>query len=110
MSPSGSPSHTPAWGLVLPPAVAPDRLWPAVATAEAGGAGSIWVTDRTVSDMPWLETMTFLGALAARTSRLPIGTSIFALARRNPVLTAHAFATAQFLSSGRVIAARPRSP
>jgi len=104
MSASGSTPQSPAWGLVLPPAVAPARLWPSVAAAEEGGAGSIWVTDRTVSDMPWLETMTFLGALAARTARLPIGTSIFALARRNPVLTAHAFATAQFLSGGRVIA------
>jgi probable F420-dependent oxidoreductase len=94
----------PSLGLVLPPAVPPDRLWPAVEAAEEAGIGSIWVTDRTISDMPWLETMTVLGALAARTSRVTIGTSVLAIARRNPVLTAHAFCTAQHLSGGRVVA------
>jgi alkanesulfonate monooxygenase SsuD/methylene tetrahydromethanopterin reductase-like flavin-dependent oxidoreductase (luciferase family) len=92
------------WGLVVPPATQPQYLWPAVEAAEEGGAGSIWVTDRTVSDMPWLETMTVLGGLAARTKRVTIGTSVLAIARRNPVLTAHAFSTAQFLSRGRVVA------
>lgn len=94
----------PRLGLVLPPAVPAASLWPAVETAEEGGVGSIWVTDRTISDMPWLETMTVLGGLAARTSRVTIGTSVLAVARRNPVLTAHAFCTAQYLSGGRVVA------
>jgi alkanesulfonate monooxygenase SsuD/methylene tetrahydromethanopterin reductase-like flavin-dependent oxidoreductase (luciferase family) len=97
-------ASVPQWGLVLPPAVPPDRLWPAVQAAEEGGAGSVWVTDRTISDMPWLETMTVLGGLAARTSRVTIGTSVLTIARRNPVLTAHAFCTAQYLSGGRVVA------
>ena len=96
--------QSPALGLVLPPATPPEFLWPAVQAAEDGGIGSIWVTDRTISDMPWLETMTVLGALAARTSRVTIGTSVLAVARRNPVLTAHAFCTAQYLSGGRVVA------
>src|SRR4051794_2122109 len=91
-------------GLVLPPATPPGQLWPAVAAAEDGGFGSIWVTDRTVSDMPWLESTTFLGALAARTTHVPIGSCIIAIARRNPVLMAHAFCTAQYLSGGRVVA------
>ena len=91
-------------GLVVPPATPPQSLWPAVEAAEEGGIGSIWVTDRTISDMPWLETMTVLGGLAARTKRVTIGTSVLAIARRNPVLTAHAFSTAQFLSGGRVVA------
>lgn len=96
--------HAPALGLVLPPAVPSESLWSAVQAAEDGGIGSIWVTDRTISDMPWLETMTVLGGLAARTSRVTIGTSVLAVARRNPVLTAHAFGTAQYLSGGRVVA------
>lgn len=95
---------SPRLGLVLPPAVPAEYLWPAVEAAEDGGIGSLWVTDRTISDMPWLETMTVLGALAARTSRVTIGTSVLAVARRNPVLTAHAFCTAQYLSGGRVVA------
>ena len=97
-------TRTPSLGLVLPPAVPAEHLWPAVEAAEEGGIGSIWVTDRTISDMPWLETMTVLGGLAARTSRVTIGTSVLAVARRNPVLTAHAFCTAQYLSGGRVVA------
>jgi alkanesulfonate monooxygenase SsuD/methylene tetrahydromethanopterin reductase-like flavin-dependent oxidoreductase (luciferase family) len=94
----------PQLGLVLPPAAPPQVLWPAVECAEAGGIDSIWVTDRTLSDNPWLETMTLLGALAAKTSRVRIGTSVIAIARRNPVLLAHSFATAQYLSGGRVVA------
>ena len=97
-------TSSPQLGLVLPPAVPPEHLWPAVEAAEEGGIGSIWVTDRTISDMPWLDTMTVLGALAARTSRVTIGTCVLAVARRNPVLTAHAFCTAQYLSGGRVVA------
>jgi alkanesulfonate monooxygenase SsuD/methylene tetrahydromethanopterin reductase-like flavin-dependent oxidoreductase (luciferase family) len=97
-------TSAPQLGLVLPPATPPAHVWPAVEAAENGGFGSIWVTDRTISDMPWLETMTFLGGLAARTSRVMIGTSVLAIARRNPVLTAHAYCTAQYLSGGRVVA------
>jgi len=98
------PLGMPKLGLVLPPAAPSEVLWPAVECAEAGGIDSIWVTDRTLSDTPWLDTMTVLGALAARTTRVRIGTSVIAIARRNPVLLAHAFATAQFLSGGRVVA------
>ena len=94
----------PELGLVLPPAAPPEQLWPAIAAAEEGGFASIWVTDRTISDMPWMETTTVLGALAARTTRVTIGTSVLAIARRNPVLLAHAFCTAQLLSGGRVVA------
>lgn len=99
-----STTHPVQLGLVVPPATPPTSLWPAVDAAEDGGISSIWVTDRTVSDMPWLETMTVLGGLAARTTRVTIGTSVLAIARRNPVLTAHAFSTAQYLSGGRVVA------
>src|SRR6476620_5139686 len=91
-------------GLVLPRAAPPEELWPAVQAAEDGGLASIWVTDRTVSDMPWLAATTFLGALASRTSHVMIGSCIIAIARRNPVLMAHSFCTAQFLSGGRVVA------
>ncbi|MGY1813242.1 LLM class flavin-dependent oxidoreductase [Blastococcus sp. SYSU D00820] len=96
--------QVPSVGLVLPPAAPPQQLWPAVELAERGGIGSIWVTDRTVSDMPWLEAQAFLAALAARTSTVTIGTCVLCVARRNPVYTAHALATAQFLSGGRVVA------
>ncbi len=98
------PLAGPRLGLALPPAAPPEQLWPAVELAEAGGLASLWVTDRTVSDMPWLDALTALGALAARTTRMTIGTSVLCVARRNPVLTAHALASAQWLSGGRVVA------
>jgi alkanesulfonate monooxygenase SsuD/methylene tetrahydromethanopterin reductase-like flavin-dependent oxidoreductase (luciferase family) len=98
------PSATSQLGLVIPPAAPPSSLWPAVECAEAGGIGSIWVTDGTLAAIPIVDSMTLLGAIAARTSRVRIGTSVMAIARRNPVLLAHAYATAQFLSGGRVVA------
>ena len=97
----GSP---PQIGLVLPPAVPPAMLWPALDVADNAGFGSVWVTDRTLAGIPWLDSLTVLGALAARTQNVRIGTSVLAVARRNPVYTAHALATAQFLSGGRLIA------
>ncbi|GEL20630.1 LLM class flavin-dependent oxidoreductase [Pseudonocardia asaccharolytica] len=100
-----SPGSTPPGvGLVLPPAVRPEVLWPAVEIADASGFDSVWVTDRTLAGVPWLDSLTLLGAVAARTRIARIGTSVLAVGRRNPVYTAHAFATAQFLSGGRLIA------
>ncbi|MFF0447509.1 LLM class flavin-dependent oxidoreductase [Streptomyces sp. NPDC004609] len=97
-------SRVPELGLVLPPAAHPDQLWPAVETADRSGFGSVWVTDRTIANTPWLEAHTLLGALAARTTRVRVGTSVLSVARRNPVLTAHALATADHLSGGRLVA------
>ncbi|MCM2393722.1 LLM class flavin-dependent oxidoreductase [Streptomyces albipurpureus] len=94
----------PGLGLVLPPSVPPGQLWPAVETADRGGFDSVWVTDRTIAGTPWLEAHTLLGAVAARTERVRIGTSVLCIARRNPVLTAHALATADHLSGGRLVA------
>lgn len=103
---AGSAAADPAveLGLVLPPAVSPEQLWPALQLIDSSGFGSVWVTDRTVAGIPWLDSLTLLGAVAARTRHVRIGTSVLAVARRNPVYTAHALATAQFLSGGRVTA------
>ncbi len=94
----------PRVGLVLPPIAPPDALWKVVDYVDESGFDSLWVTDRTLAGMPWLDSMTVLGAIAARTRHIRIGTSVFAVARRNPVYTAHALASAQYLSGGRVIA------
>lgn len=94
----------PELGLVLPPAVDPKVLWPALDLVDTAGFGSAWVTDRTLTGIPWLESLTLLGAVAARTKNVRIGTSVLAVARRNPVYVAHALATAQYLSGGRLVA------
>lgn len=95
---------SPRLGLVLPPAVPPDVLWATAELVDETGFDSLWVTDRTLAGHPWLDALTTLGAVAARTRRVRIGTSVLAVGRRNPVYTAHALATAQYLSGGRLVA------
>jgi probable F420-dependent oxidoreductase len=91
--------------------------------AEALGYNSIWVTDRMLipvqsrsaypysptgafplgPDEPWLEPLTAVMYLASITERINVGTSVLVIPYRNPVFTAKALATADYLSGGRVI-------
>lgn len=99
-----STANGPDVGIVLPPYATKDQLRAVAATADATGIHSLWVTDRTVVGMPWLETLSTLGALAALTERVRIGSSVLVLPRRNPVLLAQSLATVEHLSGGRLIA------
>lgn len=91
-------------GVVLPPISPPEPLWEAVDRADELDIHSVWATDRTLVGVPWLETFSMLGALAARTRRVQLGTSVLVPARRNPVLVAHSLASIDFLSQGRLTA------
>ncbi len=91
--------------------------------AEALGFDSIFVTDRLLipvrsvspypysatgafplgPDEPWLEPLTAVTYLATVTTRIGVGTSVLVIPYRNPVFTAKALATADYLSGGRVI-------
>jgi probable F420-dependent oxidoreductase len=91
--------------------------------ADALGYASIWVTDRLLMpvrstsrypytptgtfplgvDEPWLEALTALTYLLTITERIRVGTSVLVVPYRNPVITAKALATADYLSDGRVI-------
>jgi probable F420-dependent oxidoreductase len=91
--------------------------------AEALGYDSIWVTDRLLipvktrsaypysptgafplgPDEPWLEALTAVTYLATITERIRVGTSVLVIPYRNPIHTAKAVATADYLSGGRVI-------
>jgi probable F420-dependent oxidoreductase len=91
--------------------------------AEALGFDSIFVTDRLLipvksaspypysatgafplgPDEPWLEPLTAVTYLASVTERIQVGTSVLVIPYRNPVFTAKALATADYLSGGRVI-------
>ena len=54
------------------------------------------------SDIPVLDVMAVLGHLAARTSRVRLGTHVYNIGLRHPVLTARGAATVDFLSGGRL--------
>ena len=91
--------------------------------AERLGFDSVFVTDRLLipvqsasrypysatgafplgPDEPWLEPLTAVTYLATVTARISVGTSVLVIPYRNPVVTAKALATADYLSGGRVI-------
>ncbi len=91
--------------------------------AEALAYDSIFVTDRMLipvkstsaypyaptgafplgPDEPWLESLTAVTWLATITQRIHVGTSVLVIPYRNPVHTAKALATADYLSGGRII-------
>jgi len=61
---------------------------------------SIWTIDRIVYDN--LEPLTILGAAAAVTQRIRLGTSVLLPALRHPALLAKTIATLDFISNGRI--------
>lgn len=78
--------------------------------AEAGGFESVWVMDHFWQlpalggpDQPILEAYTLLGALAARTQRVRLGTLVTGVTYRNPALLAKMVTTLDVISGGRAI-------
>ena len=84
--------------------VDPSALLRMAEEAEAGGVDSVWVGDSLVSK-PRLEPVATLAALAARTSRVRLGTAVLLPALRHPVNLAHSLATVDILSQGRLVVA-----
>jgi probable F420-dependent oxidoreductase len=76
--------------------------WQMAETAESLGYDSVWVGDSIISK-PRLEPLTIMAALAARTHRVRVGTAVMLTALRHPVHLAHAVATVDQISGGRVI-------
>ena len=79
--------------------------WRWVDLCEAGGADSLWQTDRLVSREPILECMSVMAALAGRTRRIKFGMNVLSVALRDPVLVAKQCATIDVLSEGRLLPA-----
>jgi alkanesulfonate monooxygenase len=74
---------------------------------EALGFESVWAWDHILlgvaPSFPIHEALTILTAVAARTSRIKVGTGILVLPVRNPVLLAKELATIDHISGGRLI-------
>lgn len=94
---------TPTFGLVLQSAgTEPEAIWKLAAAVDESVLSHIWVSDHIVWWHPMFESLTLLSAIAARTSRIRIGTAVLQLAMRNPVVVAKSLATIDRLSGGRL--------
>jgi probable F420-dependent oxidoreductase len=82
------------------------------ARADDLGFDSVWVHDHVfnvghvlerIGRGPYYEPLTFLSFVAARTTRVRLGTSVLVLPYHNPIRLAKAAATLDVLSGGRLI-------
>jgi alkanesulfonate monooxygenase SsuD/methylene tetrahydromethanopterin reductase-like flavin-dependent oxidoreductase (luciferase family) len=81
-----------------------NHLWADAAQAEELGFDHIWLGDSvTVLDKARGDCLTTMAALAARTTHIRLGIVPMLPALRNPVLLAHALATIDVISNGRII-------
>ncbi len=71
--------------------------------AEALGFDSVWVGDHVLWHTPAPDPAVLLGALAARTSRVRIGSGVMLAALRPPIVIAKQAATLDLLSGGRFV-------
>ncbi|MDA0769254.1 MAG: hypothetical protein BZY79_03440 [SAR202 cluster bacterium Casp-Chloro-G4] len=69
---------------------------------EKAGLDSVWVGD-SLTAKPRLEPLTTLAAIASRTKRVRLGTSVLLAALRHPVTLAHVLGSLDLISSGRAI-------
>src|SRR5205823_14835744 len=74
----------------------------AARSAESAGFDSVWVGDSLLA-RPRGEPLVALGAIAGATSRVTLGTAVLLPLLRHPVSLAHALATLDRLSKGRLI-------
>ncbi|MBV8748012.1 MAG: TIGR03619 family F420-dependent LLM class oxidoreductase [Xanthobacteraceae bacterium] len=71
------------------------------------GFDSLWVWDHVLlgvePNFPIIEALTLLTAIAARTTKIKLGTGVLVLPLRNPVLLAKQLSSMDLLSEGRLI-------
>jgi len=85
-----------------------DQMAEYLRQAEKMGFAHAFVIDHLLTTPPayactWLDALTTLTALAARTSKIKLGPLVLVLPLRHPVSLAKTLATMDFLSDGRII-------
>ena len=103
--------HLPNFGAPdVPPQAIFDRVVELAVAAEDAGFGLVTVMDHVYQiggvgpeEAPMLEAYTTLGALAARTSRVRLGTLVTGVTYRNPALLAKTVTTLDAISRGRAV-------
>jgi F420-dependent oxidoreductase-like protein len=87
-----------------------ERVAGLAAAVDGAGYESLWVMDHLYQlpplggpDQPMLEAYTLLGALAARTQHVQLGTLVTGVTYRNPSLLAKIVTTLDVISRGRAI-------
>jgi probable F420-dependent oxidoreductase len=72
-------------------------------TLESQNWDSIWFSDRIVGPVPRLDPIAAMAMVAAYTKKLRFGTGVLLMSMRSPVSTAHALATIDLISEGRLV-------
>ena len=80
-------------------------FWQWVDICDNGGVDSIWQSDRIIDQVPNLEAMSVMAALAGGSKHLKFGMNVASMGLRNPILTAKQCATIDVLSEGRLLPA-----
>lgn len=83
----------------------PEELFEYAERCDRLGLDSLWLSERLAGPAPFLEPLTAIAAMAARTRALKFGMSVLVVPARNPVVLARAIATIDFLSRGRMLPA-----
>ena len=85
----------------------PQSLIAYAVKAEALGFDSIWVWDHVLLGVdppfPVIDSLTLLTAVAARTTRIKLGTGVLVLPLRNPVVLAKELASLDLIADGRLL-------
>src|SRR5437016_13992897 len=85
----------------------PQALIAYAVAAEALGYDSAWVWDHIFLGVdppfPVLDSLTLLSAVAARTTKIRLGTGVLVLPLRNPVVLAKELSSLELISGGRLL-------
>lgn len=71
--------------------------------AETAGFDSVWVGDHVLWHTPIIDALSLLGAFAATTERVTLGTAILLLGLRQPAIAAKAVTSLNEMTGGRLV-------